>query len=110
MREGCALCANSQSGTLKAALLFWEHLSSKLVSWGFEVNPYDRSVAYKMVEGSQCTVIWHVDDLKISHVNKDVVTNVIHLLQTKYDKLAPLTETCGAMHAYLGMKISFSAP
>jgi hypothetical protein len=32
-------------GTLKAALLFWKLLSSKLVSWGFVINPYDWCVA-----------------------------------------------------------------
>ncbi len=28
-------------GTLKAALLFWKLLSSKLVSWRFVINPYN---------------------------------------------------------------------
>ena len=34
-------------GTLKAALLFCKLLSAKLISWGFEINPYDRCVANK---------------------------------------------------------------
>jgi hypothetical protein len=55
-------------GTLKAALLFWKLLSSKLTSWGFEINPHDWCVANKMIDG-KCTVLWHVDDLKISHVD-----------------------------------------
>ena len=41
---------------------------------GFEVNPYAPCVANKMVDGSQCTVAWHVDDLKVSHKDKAVVT------------------------------------
>jgi hypothetical protein len=57
-------------GTLKAALLFWKLLSSKLVSWGFTINPYDWCVANKMIDGTQCTVLWHVDDMKISHVSE----------------------------------------
>jgi hypothetical protein len=28
-------------GTMRAALLFWNLLTSKLTAWGFEVNPYD---------------------------------------------------------------------
>ena len=56
-------------GTLRAALLFWKLLSKKLVEWGFEINPYDCCVANKMVNGKQCTILWHVDDLKISHVD-----------------------------------------
>ena len=56
-------------GTLRAALLFWKLLSKKLVEWGFEINPYDCCVANKTVNGKQCTILWHVDDLKISHVD-----------------------------------------
>jgi hypothetical protein len=104
------LIAKAMYGTLKAALLFWEHLSSKLMLWGFEVNPYDRCVANKMIEGTQCTVVWHIDDLKISHVNKDVVTDIIGLLQNVYGKLTPLTENRGTVHDYLGMRLDFSLP
>jgi hypothetical protein len=28
-------------GTLRAALLFWKLLSSKLIIWGFTMNPYE---------------------------------------------------------------------
>jgi len=30
-------------------------------------------VANKIIIGKQCTVIWHMDDLKISRVDKNVV-------------------------------------
>ena len=53
-------------GTLRAARLFWETLSGKLQEWGFVLNPYDSCVANKCVDGQQCTITWHVDDLKIS--------------------------------------------
>ena len=66
-------------GTLRAALLFWRKLSSKLVEWGFEINPYDWCVANKMVNGRQLTVLWHVDDLKISHVDESAVRDVIKI-------------------------------
>ena len=62
-------------GTLQAALLFWQLLSETLVSWGFTINPYDQCVANKQINGRQCTIVWHVDDLKISHVSEDVVEN-----------------------------------
>jgi hypothetical protein len=32
-------------GTLRAALLFWKLLSSKLILWGFTINPYYWCVA-----------------------------------------------------------------
>jgi hypothetical protein len=53
-------------GTMCAALLFWRKLTSKLQEWGLEIIPYDPCVANKTVNGSQCTVMWHVDNLKIS--------------------------------------------
>ena len=67
-------------GTLQAAMLFWKDLTKTLMDWGFIVNPYDRCVPNKMIDRKQCTVLWHVDHIKISHVSKDVVTNVIEYL------------------------------
>ena len=64
-------------GTLRAACLFWETLSRKLQEWGFTLNPYDSCVANKYVDGQQCTITWHVDDLKISHVDEQVVRSII---------------------------------
>ena len=59
-------------GTLQAALLFWELLLNTLKELGFKVNDYDQCLANKTINGRQCTIIWHVDDLKISHVDKEV--------------------------------------
>jgi len=95
-------------GTLQAALLFWQDLTKTLVEWGFTVNPYDRCVANKVVDGKQCTVLWHVDDLKISHVDKKVVNSVIDYLASRYGKEAPLTINRGKIHRYLGMVLDFS--
>lgn len=97
-------------GTLRAALLFWRKLTGKLTSWGFELNPYDQCVANKMVNGKQCTIVWHVDDLKISHEDPEVVSNVLDDLNAEFGKEAPLTVTRGKIHDYLGMRIDYSTP
>jgi hypothetical protein len=55
--------------TLQAAMLFWEDLLGNLIKWGLEINPYDWCVANKMIDGKQCTIVWHVDDPKISYVD-----------------------------------------
>ena len=94
-------------GTMRAALLFWKLLTSKLVEMGFEINPYDWCVANKIIEGKQCTILWHVDDLKISHVDPEVVTNVIKQLENEFAKNAPLTITRGKTHDYLGMTLDY---
>ena len=96
-------------GTLRAALLFWRRLSSQLVTWGFEANPYDPCVVNKKITGKQCTILWHVDDLKISHYDKEVVTSVIEMIEAEFGKEAPLTKTRGRIHEYLGMTIDFSS-
>jgi hypothetical protein len=81
-----------------------------LRSWGFVINPYDCCVANKEINGSQCTIIWHVDDLKISHFDPTVVTDVIQMLSDEFGKEAPLTIRRGHVHDYLGMTLDFSVP
>ena len=49
-------------------LLFWKLLSSTLKDWGFNLNDHDKCIANKTINGNQCTIIWHVNDLKISYV------------------------------------------
>jgi len=60
---------------------------------GFIVNTHDQCVANKMIDGKHCSVLWHVDDLEISHVSRDVVTSAIDYLSGKYGKGASLTHT-----------------
>jgi len=95
-------------GTLQAALLFWKDLTTKLQEWGFTINPYDTYVGNKDMEGTQCTILWHVDDLKISHVIPAVVNEIIVLLNEQHGKHAPLTVNRGKVHDFLG--IVFSLP
>ena len=95
-------------GTLQATLLFWKNLSTFLIKdQGFQVNPYDWCVVNKVINRKQCTIGWHVDDLKISHVDEEVVEEVIRGLNDR-----------GPVQEYLGMtidyrvkgKVSFSMP
>jgi len=67
-------------GTLQEALL----LSKTLEDWSFMINLYDHCVANKIVNGTQCTIVWHIDDLKISHVEKDVMEGIITKLNKKF--------------------------
>jgi hypothetical protein len=97
-------------GTLKAAILFWKNLTGFLKEQGFEINPYDWCVANKMINRKQCTIVWHVDDLKISHVDGKVVTGIINKLDEKYGKVGKLTIRRGKVHDYLGMTLNFSQP
>ena len=44
---------------------------------GFEVNPYDKWVMKKTINGSQCTILLYVDDNKISHEDPEVVSQIL---------------------------------
>ena len=63
--------------TIRAARLWWENLSGKLLDMEFEFNPYDLCVMTKEINGKQYTVVWHVDDLKVSHLDPEVITGVL---------------------------------
>jgi len=83
-------------------------LTSELEDYGFEVNPHDPCVTNKMINGKQMTVTWHVDDLKISHMDSDEVTKCIDHFKKIYGE--GMTIYRGKVHAYLGMDLDFSTP
>ena len=64
-------------GCLKSAGLFRDHLSTHLSKMGFTQNNYDLCISNEIIDGHQCTVAWHVDDLKISHKSEKVAKQVI---------------------------------
>jgi hypothetical protein len=75
---------------------------------GFELNPYESCVANKQINGQKCTIIWHVDDLKISPMDDKVVSEMITRIEQVFGKEAPLTVTRGKIYEYLGMSMNFS--
>ena len=103
----CVRLTKALYGMLRAALLFYKKLRGDLELTGFEVNPYDPCVANMQVDGSQLTVCWHVDDLKISHKSELVVTGFVAKLGQMYG--GKLTFSRGKVHDYLGMDLDFSS-
>ena len=49
--------------------------------------------------------MWYVDDNKISHVNPNVVTNVIQKIEGKFGKMS---NTRGKEHEFIGMNLKFT--
>ena len=95
-------------GTLRAARLFWQKLSKQLIDeWGFIPNKYDDCVVNKMVNGQQMTVVWHVDDLKVSHVDRTEVEKFVRKMEETFGKDTPLTVSRGQVHDYVGMTLDF---
>ena len=90
---------------LRADLLFYKRIRIDLEDRGFVVNPYGPCVANKMVNGSQMTVCWHFDDLKISHRDKEMVTAFAVEVASIYREKTTISR--GRVHEYLGMELGF---
>ena len=101
------LCDKAIYGTVKAALLSYRKLTGHLTDWGFEMNPYDPCCWNKMIKNNQVTVVFHVDDLKISCKDPSEVTDVIKKLESIYATIDPMTIKRGKIHQYLGMTLDF---
>jgi hypothetical protein len=93
-------------GLLRSALLFYKKIVSNLESIGFKLNPYNPCVANKTVNGTQMTVCWHVEDLKVSHVDPKEVTKFGKWLSKTYRVFVATHR--GKVHDYLGMIFDFS--
>ena len=53
-------------GTLLGAISFYKKLRRVLMDMGFKTNGYDECTFNKVIDGYQCTIQVHVDDLKLS--------------------------------------------
>ena len=91
-------------GCVKSALLWYRLFRDTLEEMGFVLNPYDPCVANAMIKGSQCTIVWFVDDNKISHKDPAVVRDVVQRIEAKF---GTMTKTEGDEHEFLGMKLLF---
>ena len=76
---------------------------------GFQTNKFNECTFNKMINGYQCTIQVHVDDLKLSHVQQDKLNKIINQLNEVFgsdDNI--LTASYGKIHEYLGMTIDWS--
>ena len=71
-------------------------------------SPHTTGASPTKWAGKQFTVLWHVDDLKISHEDDSVVTDLIGELNGEFGKEAPLSVTRGKVHDYVDVKLDFS--
>jgi hypothetical protein len=94
-------------GMLEAALLWYKTFRKDLEDIGFIFNPYDPCVANKKVQGSQQTILFHVDDLKSSHKMKSVNDRFEKRLNSKYGNHGKVTATRGKVQDYLGMELDY---
>jgi hypothetical protein len=92
---------------LDAALLWYKTFRKDLKDNGFIFNLYDPCVANKKVQGSQQTIVFHVDNLNSSHKSKPVNDKFEKWLNSMYSKHGRVTATRGQVHDYLGMELDY---
>jgi hypothetical protein len=62
-------CMNAIYSTMIAGLLYYRKFAESLKRKNFMKNPYDHCVWNKVIKEKQCTICFHVDNCKISHVS-----------------------------------------
>jgi hypothetical protein len=107
---------NTLCGIMKAACpACCQCFVTNLKLIAFEGNPCDPCAANKIVEAKQLTVVWHVDDLKVSHVNTSVITRMASWLKSTCGQLfdddsGAKQISRGKIHKCLGMPPNFTVP
>jgi hypothetical protein len=96
-----------------ASLLYYRKFTKSLTSVGFKINPYDPCVANKIVDGTQMTICFHVDDCKLSHRSGRANNNIIDWLRQEYESIfedgsGKMTVSRGRVHKYLGMTLDYT--
>ena len=92
-------------GCVQSAKLWYAHLRETLCSMGFERNPLDICVFNKVVDGKQCTICVHVDDMLITCEIDEVIDSVYAQLVERYKDVKIVR---GPKVAYLGMSLDFT--
>ena len=81
-----------------STVLYMHHCSSggklpkSLKEMGYRINEYDYCVM-KIFNDKQYTMLCHVDDLNISHVDLDIVSSILSDIDAKYGKIAEIIIT-----------------
>jgi len=57
-------------------------------------------MANKIINNSQLTICWYVDDMNISHINESEVIKMIESITKKFGKM---NVSRGLSHTYLGI-------
>jgi hypothetical protein len=106
-------CQNVLYGTMVASLLYYCKFTKSLTSVGFKINPYDPCMANKIVDGTQMTICFHVDDCKSSHCSSRANNNMIDWLRQEYESIfedgsGKMTVSRGIVHKYLRMTLDYT--
>jgi hypothetical protein len=82
------------------SIFILEEIIKKISGVGLHNEPLRPICMKKFIDGSQCTVIWHVDDSKISHIQSEIVIAIIGKLSGVFGIEAKLTVHHGKLYEY----------
>jgi hypothetical protein len=108
-------CQNAIYGAMIASLLYYRKFTTSIIGYGFKINPHNPCVANKIVDGNQMTILYHVDDCKLSHVDPKANDDMITWLRKNYestfkDGSGEMKVSRGNVHTFLGMMLDFTTP
>ena len=93
-------------GCVESAKLWYDKLSSDLIKCNYTVNHYDVCVFNRIEkDGSQSSLVIHVDDMIITAVNDNRIDAIIKEIETIYPGL---TKHRGKVVNYIGMTFDFN--
>ena len=93
---------------LIASLLFYWKLSKDLEAIGFKLNIFDYCVSNNMIWYKKITITWRVDEIKVSHAEKDIVDALIQQTKEKYAYITKLKPSREKINNYPSMNLDYT--
>ena len=81
-----------------STLISYKKLVEELEATGFKINPYAAYIAIKVINSHQMTMMWHLNDLKVSHKDPYQLSELALYLSKMYGNVSV---KCGKVHDYL---------
>ena len=85
-------------GIIESALLWYYIYVSVIKDMRFQLNIYYMCVVNNYINGKHCTIAWYVDNNKVSHVEQDIIYDIISKVEEGFQVL---TVTKGNVHTFL---------
>ena len=89
-------------GCIESSLLWYNLYVKSLKHLVFSIKTYDIYVFNKMIDEKKYTIVWYVDDNKLLHVDPNMVTDILEVIN---NHSGDLVISRGDTHDFLGMTI-----
>ena len=67
---------------------------------GLIIITYDRFLDQNIIDGNKCTIVWYVDENKLSYVDPNLVTDILEEIRKHFGYMVI---SRGDTHYFLGM-------